>query len=250
MTTTDQTQVESTSLVNNAGICNKDIKHALNLETKISSLSTKEGSTIEDNRLGRKLSSEPEDNKVFKLIENDTVKDKLKFDKFDKSTVHTLCNDIAYEIIQNLNNNGNQKTNNRIFTTTYVEKKKNQINFRVIKNREKELNNHHHHLNSFNLEKINKSGNDFHNDISTALNLNSNNNHTNNNNYCFNNIKSEESNNINTNYEMKSTENDISEQVAELYGQKIKLNVMKDSYLDILLSKIKKKIIFYNYSNY
>lgn len=220
MTTKEELEVENSILNNCFNILNKEHKQDINLESKISSISTNNGSNGEDNKFNFKTSSDLEDNKPLKHLVAVSTKDKLKEDSLGKNNVHSLCNDLVYEIVQNLNNS-NQKTN-RIFTTTYVEKKKNQINFRVIKNREKEFNMNYNQLNSFNLEKVMKNGNDINinNDLNNSSNLNG----------LI--IKSEENNG-----ELKINENEIGEQVTEICGPKMKINVMKDSYLDILLSK-------------
>jgi hypothetical protein len=217
MFTKEENQAENPSLLKNLNPFNKDYKPRLNLEPRISTLSAKGENNKEDNKSSYRSSLELEDQKSVKVSESVSVGDKCKNERADKSAMQTFCADLVYEIIQN-SNNGGQKAN-RIFTTTYVEKKKNQINFRVIKNREKESS--INQMNTFSNEKTIKSGNDVNVECAHSINSNIN-------------LKSEENN---SNSEVKINDNEISEQVAELCGPKIKLNIMKESYLDILLSK-------------
>lgn len=211
MTTKEETSNEVVSQNKHSSSPRLPNKMSLNLISRLSDLSTKEGSNVEDLKLMQKgsseLKAEMQHSGSSESFNNAyQIQDPIK-DQINQNQVQHLCNDLANEIIQNLTNVAH-KNNNRIFTTTYVEKKKNQINFRVIKNKDKESGS------SMSYEKNMKTGNDVN----------------------YENCKQDE--NFSTNELKALTNEEIVEQANEFCGPKIKLNVMRDSYLDILLSKL------------
>lgn len=74
---------------------------------------------------------------------------------------NSMIGDLSYEIYQNLNSSSHGKNaHSRIFTTTVMEKKKNQVNFKVIKNHEREGSFNINNFDKININNKNINDND------------------------------------------------------------------------------------------